>query len=305
LEVDKRLWKQMLDNVNRAFDWEGKLKSANDLFHQGSDKFGNAAQDYSKIFEFLLRFLYKELIMVIPHQDKEKVIETEKKISKGMPAGKLGLGKLIALFSESNLFGSVNKALRSTLFDSRRLNEINEFRIDQTHYVYEAELKNQVDDIRKYTTEVLLKLNLIRNDPDEAIQFTVVQKPDIQKRIQENQLRKLRKIRLGLASGDKTIVEEWYEVFKNEWSSYIEIKAEIVGLYLEHDTFVVLVRVIHAYMPEDFYASDEEENAYNRIRSKVLGIIEEIDPEIEPNLKILVFNEWSEVEKIAFEFSEN
>ena len=296
----------ILRNIKESYTWESRLKSANDLLHLGPEKFEDAVKGYGKIVEILLRLLYKEIILTIPYKKKKEVFEVEKKVSSGKPFEKLGLGQMISIFSRSSLLDHINNLLK-TRIDPKRLNEINDLRVKLTHYDEDVK-ENKVDQVREYTTDVLLQFKLIREDPEKVIE--IKKQPtesDALRKIMENLARELRKIRLGVFGRDKTIIEEIYGVESGDgWYSQVEMKAEIIGIYLdEHNMFNVLVRVLQAYMPVSFYASTEEEEVYNRVRLKVREIIKDIDPNIEQNLKVLILDEegWSNMENSGYEFS--
>ena len=297
-------YKRVLKNLTKSFNWESRLKSANDVFYQGEEKFSLAVKEYGKILEILLRLIYKETIMVIPQAKKSKIFEVEQKIGKGkLPTEKFGFGQLIGLFSKSSLFKTVKKLSGTDALDPKRLNEINGFRIDQTHYDEEI-VRNEVDEIRKYTTDVLLRLQLITKDPDEPIEIRKERmKRELEREAKRERMEKLRRmldrIRLGLVG--KTSIDQNYEIIPDPFGSksyHIEVEAEIVGIYLEIDeTVTALVRA-------DWHAGDEDviEEAYEKLISEIRETVERIEPEIKQNLKILVFDETygSDLEKAAY-----
>lgn len=297
-------YKRVVRNLTKSFNWESRLRSANDVFYQGEEKFSLAVKEYGKILEILLRLIYKETIMVIPQEKKSKIFEVEQKIGKGkLPIEKFGFGQLIGLFSKSSLFKLVKKLSGTDALDPKRLNEINGFRIDQTHYDEEI-VKNEVDEIRKYTTDVLLKLQLITKDPDEPIEIRKERmKRELDREAKRERMEKLRRIldriRLGLVG--KTSIDQNYEIIPDLFGSksyHIEVEAEIVGIYLEIDeTVTALVRA-------SWHASDDDviEEAYEKLISEMRETIEKIEPKIKQNLKILVFDETygSDLEKHAY-----
>jgi len=294
----------VLKNLTKSFNWESRLKSANDVFYQGEEKFSLAVKEYGKILEILLRLIYKETIMVIPQEKKSKIFEVEQKIGKGkLPTEKFGFGQLIGLFSKSSLFKTVKKLSGTDALDPKRLNEINGFRIDQTHYDEEI-VRNEVDEIRTYTTDVLLRLQLITKDPDEPIEIRKERmKRELEREAKRERMEKLRRmldrIRLGLVG--KTSIDQNYEIIPDPFGSksyHIEVEAEIVGIYLEiNETINAIVRAV-------WHAADEDviEEAYEKLISEILETIEKIEPEIKQNLKILVFDETygSDLEKAAY-----
>ena len=296
----------ILRNIKESYTWESRLKSTNDLLHLGPEKFEDAVKGYGKIVEILLRHLYKEVFLTIPYRKKREVFEVEEKVSGGKPFEKLGLGQMIRIFSRSSLFDHINKLLKVRI-DPAQLNEINDLRVKLTHYDEDVK-ESKVDRVREYTTDILLQFKLIREDPEKVVEIKEKPtEPDALKIMKENLARELRKIRLEVFGRGKTIIEESYGVESGDgWYSQVEIKAEIVGIYLdEHNMLNVLVKVLQAYMPESFYASNEEEEGYDRVRSKVKEIIRDIDPNIEQNLKVLILDEegWSRVENSSYEFS--
>lgn len=297
-------YERVRKNLMKSFNWESKLKSANDVFYQGEEKFSLAVKEYGKILEILLRLLYKETIMVIPQKKKSEIFQVEQKIGKGeSPTEKFGFGHLIGLFSKSSLFKTVKKLSGTDGLDPKRLNEINGFRIDQTHYD-EGIVRNKVDQIRRYTTDVLLKLQLITKDPDEPIEIRKERmKQELEREEKRERMEKLRRIldriRLGLVG--KTSIDQNYEIIPDPFGSksyHIQVEAEIVGIYLGSDeTVTTLVRA-------DWHASDDDviEEAYEKLISEIRETIEKTEPEIKQNLKILVFDETygSDLEKAAY-----
>jgi len=106
---------------------------------------------YGKIIELLLRDLFREISIILPPRERTGFLQLEMQIGKSRPFGKFGLGEMIDFFSKSEIFSLLNNFLRNTIFNSNRLNDINSYRIDQTHYDVEI-LKAEVDNIRKDVT---------------------------------------------------------------------------------------------------------------------------------------------------------
>lgn len=280
---------RMLENIKKSYNWEEKLNSANDLFHLGPKKFEDAVKRYGKIFEILIGYLYKEIIPTLPYKKKKSVFETEKEVGKGKAFDKLGLGQMIRVFSRSSLFEHVNRLCKTQILDSQQLEKINAFRVEQTHYDEDIR-ENKVDQIREYTTTVLLQLKLIAKDPEKMIEIEGTKESDARLIRMQGLQRILKKIRLGLI--EKAFVQ-YRELLErgNGWIADAEIQGEIAGAYLSADeTFTILVRVFELLdVPEN-----EDEAVYEGLSSKVRETIESIAPEAKQKLKILFFDEVNE-----------
>jgi hypothetical protein len=278
---------RILGNIRKASNWENDLVSANDLFHLGPKKFEDAVKRYGKILEVLLRLLYKEISMIVPPNQKQTMVLAENKISEGKKAiGNFGLGQLIALFSKSGLFNLTKKCSGFDTLDPAELNKINSFRIDQTHY-FEDIVRSQVDEIKKYTTGVLLQFGLITRDPEKVLEIQKEAKePDVRQQRMEGMQHVLRKIRLELIEKEK--IELNYPLDRGDgWYGDVQTKAEILGVCIGKDeTFTVFVRVLEVLAP-----IDEEEDAYQSLGARAAEIIADIVPETKEKLRILFFDE--------------
>jgi hypothetical protein len=278
---------RIIKSIKRSSDWEDKLKSANNLFHMGPKQFSAAVNQYGKIVEILLGSLFKEIIVVILPKEKKGILAIEAEVGRGKAFGDFGLGQMIRVFSKAKIFNLINETLKDRIFDVERLSNINNFRIDQTHYDEEI-TRNKVDDIRKDTTDILLKLGLIAKDPDATVTTQKVSsESEAQRQRKEMLKRLLSKIRLGLI--EKEMIELNYPLDRgNGWYGDVQAKAEIIGVYLDDkETFTVVVRVLEVLIPVD-----EEEDAYQSMSTKVREIIESIAPETKQKLKILFFAEY-------------
>lgn len=283
-------FKRILKNIKATHNWEKELKNANVLFRLGEENLEDAIKRYGKILEVLLRALYKELSMNIPPKRKSELVLAEKKVGRGRPIIKFGLGQMIGIFREAKLFNDVNKGLNSKILDPVVLDEINAFRIDQTHYDEDI-LKSKVNEFRESTTHLLLELRLITGDPDEEIEIAKKRIADEAKR--EARLKRINKlqhllerIRLGLI---KNAVVQGHQILDNTegWYADIEVEGEILGACIEKgETLSVIVRVTKAFAPVD-----EEEKAYETLASEVRTRIEGITPETKQKMRILFFDE--------------
>lgn len=281
---------RMLENIRKASDWENKLVSANNLFHQGPSQYSAAVNQYGKIIEILLRHLFQEISVILPPKERTSFLQFEGHIGKGKPFGNFGLGQMIDFFSNVGMFALLNNFLKDDLFVPTRLNDINNFRIDQTHYDEIIE-KTKVDDIRKDTTRILLRLRLIMKDPEivETAKVEALDGKKTQKERIEGLQRILTKIRCGLL--ENAMVEFWSPLDREDgWSAVVEVKAEITGAYVDKDEhFIVIVRVLELQTP-----LDGEEEAYQDLSSKVREIIGSIASETKGKLEIVYFAEYEE-----------
>lgn len=283
-------FQRILKNIKVAHSWEKELKNANALFLLGEENLEDAVKRYGKILEVLLRALYKELSMNIPPKRKSELVLAEKTVGRGRPIIKFGLGQMIGIFREAKLFNDVNKGLNSKILDPVVLDEINAFRVDQTHYDEDI-LKSKVNEFRESTTHLLLELGLITRDPEEKIGIAKKRIVDEAKR--EARLKRisklqhtLKRLRLGLI---EDAVVQGHEILDSTegWYADIEVEGEILGACIGQDeTLSVMVRVTKAFAP-----ADEEEKAYETLASEVRTRIEGIAPEIKQKMRILFFDE--------------
>ena len=101
-----------LENAKKASNWENKLVSANNLFHQGSSQYSAAVNQYGKIVEILLRHFFQEISLILPPKDRTGFLQLEGQIGRGRPFGNFGLGQMIDFFSKAGIFTLLNNFLR-------------------------------------------------------------------------------------------------------------------------------------------------------------------------------------------------
>ena len=182
------------------------------------------------------------------------------------------------------MFSFLGSFLGSNVFDLGRLNDINNFRIDQTHYD-EKITRDKVDNIRKDTTNILVKLQLIEKDPEEIVVVTKeTHEPSAhQERLKDLQ-RLVTKIKCGLL--ENATFDVWDEVQKDGWSACVQAKIEIIGSCVDGESLAVVVRILEFDTP-----LDDPSNAYERLDKKVREIVGKIAPETKGKLKIYCLSE--------------
>lgn len=113
-----------------------RIKKIEDLINDGHYK--NSVEDGLSLIEDLLKFLYKEISLVISIKEKEKLIEYEKKIGKTIK--KFMIGELIGLFHENKLLNKVEsiKKVKLNYLKYPNLWHINDIRVSCTHDGYET-----------------------------------------------------------------------------------------------------------------------------------------------------------------------
>ena len=288
MSVRQQDMERMLEHTKKTADWTSKLVSANNLFHQGPSQYSAAVNQFGKIIEILLRHLFQEISIILPPKDRTDFLRFEGQVGKGRPFGNFGLGQMIDFFSKAGIFVLLNGFLKESVLVSADLNTINDFRVGQTHFDEKIE-RGKVDKIREDTTNILLKLGLTEKDPEtiEVAKAKVQEDKKIQNEMLEGLKRILTKIRCGLL--ENATVEFWSPLDRGDgWSSVVEAKAEIAGIYIDKNKlFTVIVRVLEVQTP-----LDEEEQAHQDLSSKVREIIVRIAPEVKEKLKILFFAEY-------------
>jgi hypothetical protein len=301
MPVYKKDVDHVLQSIKSPFDWRGDLISANNLFHQGKSQYEMAVTRYGKIIETVLRELYREISWVMPPKQRTEFPKIESEIGRGKPFGKFGLGDTVRFYSDSGLFAFFNNYLGFSLFDSVRLNEINQFRIDQAHYSKEIE-KEKVNQIRKDVTAILLKLGLIENDPDEIIiEQTPKGTTDKLKEkeiLQQSMQRLVTKLRCGLLN--EPIIDFNDQIIRDDgYSADVWAKIDIVGVYADKEEIVIIVRVI------DFNTSimGDPTPAYEKIAENAHRTIAKIAPEVKGRLRISLFDKSNDEEPENSAFS--
>lgn len=287
---------RLLAAIKGKSDWESKLISANYLFHQGSSQYESAVNKYGKIIELLLRELFREISLVLPPKEKTNFLTIESQIGHGKPFGNFGLGETISFFSQTKIFDLLNGYVKSPIFDSNRLIEMNNFRVNQTHYDVKIE-KSRVDNIRKDVTCILLDLKLIASDPEKIIITKGEAKESQTKEKKQNGMQQIvTRIRCELLDNSK--IDHIEEIIRNDgWSAQVQAKMDIAGVYAEKTDLAAIVRVLELDTP-----IDDPDEIYDNLNQKIQEFIGKIAPEVKGKIKVLFFEEYEEhgLEKAAY-----
>ena len=108
------------------------LSMANKLMSEGN--YIQAIEEYGKVLELVFRELYKEYFLQLPHSDREKALDYEKKLGKSVE--KFTIGEWIGLLKQAHFFDFIKnrKGIKISLFFTPSLIDIlNKLRVEATH----------------------------------------------------------------------------------------------------------------------------------------------------------------------------
>lgn len=233
--------------------FEERLQDVQRLQTQGM--FSQAIKDCSTIIEQVLEKFYKEIWAYLNSDEKQKIINIERKFSKKKtPLDTLGLGRWINFYEESNMPKLIfkHRGINASTFDFKTLAKVNEIRNRCTHENYPAS-QEEFKEIYDYTIQLLKATGLIKKEP-VGIRHVPKERAQSKSQVLADQ------IRLLLASDPSFELEEEFEVDFGLFSPVLG-KWEFVGAASSEN----LVRVLLLQDVDSSYHHDAEDMVYERV----------------------------------------
>lgn len=215
------------------------------------------------------------------------------------PVGEFTFGNLIKLYEATGFLAQLKNLFALKDLEPKRMYEISDTRIDSIHEGDEQK-KLTLDKIRLNTTEFLLQIGFIKEDPFPAFERRM-RSEEIEKDRRESEAERKKRnlemqkiaqqIRLRIAKNDKTLIEDSYTLEERDgWlSADVYYKAEIVGLWYDYavdeDLFKVIVRIIDSSGPDSEWPEFLE-----KIGKRIRDIVAEGMPDVENMLQIFIFD---------------
>jgi len=250
--------------------FEGRLREIQVLQTQGLN--AQIVKECSTIIEQTLEKFYKDIWRYINSDEKQDIINTERKYSRKVnPVDRLGMGNWIKFYDESHLAKLISKYLKidDSAFDFVELTKINEIRNKCTHEGYVAS-KEEAKIAYDSTVKLLIKTRLIEKEPLGIRPIREAEK-------KETSIYHVwgDKIRLFLAGNPIFEIEEPFEEDMGK-SYYVSGKWEFVGVVVAGDK-------IHILLLEDSsscYHEDIIDDVYKRLAMMIKEKIQRNYPEL-------------------------